>query len=106
MIGIGAKLDKQTKIKLMAERARDYNQKYDTLIGQGFDPEQTASRLQQEEYQRRHEELKVEEPYRVANKLYRTPKRSTKSEEQSTSGTAGRTPSPPPPRTSMEPWRV
>ena len=54
MIGIGAKLDKQTKIKILAERAKDYNAKYDHLISQGLDPEQTASRLQQEEFQKRH----------------------------------------------------
>ena len=50
MIGIGAKLDKATKMKIMAERAQDYNQRYDSLIAQGLDPEQTASRLQQEEF--------------------------------------------------------
>ena len=65
MIGIGAKLDKTTKIKIMAERAHDYNQKYDRLIAQGLDPEQTANRLQQEEFHKRHQEIMVDEPYKV-----------------------------------------
>lgn len=29
MIGIGGKLDKQTKIKILSEKAKDYNTKYD-----------------------------------------------------------------------------
>jgi hypothetical protein len=39
MIGIGHKQEKATKIKILAERAKEYNQKYDNLIAQGLDPQ-------------------------------------------------------------------
>lgn len=38
MIGIGHKQERATKIKVLAERAQQYNRKYDELIGQGLDP--------------------------------------------------------------------
>lgn len=51
MIGIGHKQEKATKIKVLAERAQQYNRKYDELIAQGLDPQEVASRLQKEEYE-------------------------------------------------------
>lgn len=48
MIGIGHKQEKATKIKVLAERAQQYNRKYDELIAQGLDPQEVASRLQKE----------------------------------------------------------
>ena len=106
MIGIGAKLDKQTKIKILTERAKDYNAKYDSLIAQGLDPEQTASRLQQEEFQNRHGELLVEEPYKVPVHPHRPPRKSTRSGAQCISATPSPTQSPPAPNTSTQPCRA
>jgi hypothetical protein len=65
MIGIGHRQEKYTKIKLLAERSKEYNEKYDQLIAQGLDPQQVASILQKEEYDLRHQTLFVEEPYKV-----------------------------------------
>lgn len=65
MIGIGHRQEKYTKIKLLAEKSKEYNQKYDELIAQGLDPQEVASILQKEEYERRHQGLFVEEPYKV-----------------------------------------
>lgn len=65
MIGIGHKQEKLTKIKILAEKAKEYNQKYDDLIAQGLDPQQVASILQKEEYDRRHQGTFVDEPYKV-----------------------------------------
>jgi hypothetical protein len=48
MIGIGHKQERATKIKILAERAEEYNRKYDSLIAQGLDPQEVASRLQKE----------------------------------------------------------
>ena len=39
MIGIGHKQEKATKIKVLAERAAEYNKKYDELIASGSDPQ-------------------------------------------------------------------
>ena len=50
MIGIGHRQDKYTKIKVLAEKSKEYNQKYDALIAQGLDPQEAASTLQKEEY--------------------------------------------------------
>jgi hypothetical protein len=69
MLGIGHRQDKYTKIKVLAEKAKDYNQKYDALIAQGYDPQEAASILQKEEYERRHQGLFVEEPYKVRVRL-------------------------------------
>ncbi len=38
MIGIGHRLEKQTKIKILAERAKEYNGKYDDRVEQGQHP--------------------------------------------------------------------
>jgi hypothetical protein len=46
MIGIGGKLDKQTKIKILREKANDYNAKYEELVKSGVDPEEAAKTLQ------------------------------------------------------------
>jgi len=48
MIGIGHKQEKYTKIKILAERAQEYNKKYDELIAKGLDPQEVASILQKE----------------------------------------------------------
>ena len=50
MLGIGHRQDKYTKIKLLAERSKEYNEKYDRLIAEGKDPQEVASILQKEEY--------------------------------------------------------
>lgn len=50
MIGIGHRQEKYAKIKLLAEKSKEYNQKYDELIAQGLDPQEVASILQKEEY--------------------------------------------------------
>lgn len=50
MIGIGNRQDKYTKIKILAEKSKTYNQKYDQLIAQGLDPQEVASVLQKEEF--------------------------------------------------------
>jgi hypothetical protein len=84
MIGIGHKQDKATKIKIMAERAQQYNKKYDELIAQGLDPQEVASRLQKEEYDQRHSAFFVEEPYKVPLPLCRTHPKLIKLEAQST----------------------
>lgn len=39
MIGIGHRQDKYTKIKILSQQAQTYNQKYDSLIAQGLDPQ-------------------------------------------------------------------
>lgn len=39
MIGIGHKQEKATKIKVLAERAAEYNHRYDELIAAGLDPQ-------------------------------------------------------------------
>ena len=59
MIGIGHRQDKYTKIKVIADRAKTYNQKYDELIAQGLEPQEVASILQKEEYEKRHQGLFV-----------------------------------------------
>jgi len=59
MIGIGHRQDKYTKIKIIADRAKSYNQKYDELITQGLEPQEVASILQKEEYEKRHQGLFV-----------------------------------------------
>jgi hypothetical protein len=95
MIGIGHKQEKATKIKLLAERAQQYNRKYDELIAQGLDPQEVASRLQKEEYEQRHQGLFVDEPYKVSPAPRRPPPASTKSAVPSTWATPRRTrPSP------------
>lgn len=35
MLGIGSRQEKETKKKIQAERAREYNQRYDQLVAQG-----------------------------------------------------------------------
>lgn len=87
MIGIGHRQDKYTKIKVLSEKAKEYNQKYDALIAQGLDPQEVASRLQKEEYEQRHQKDFVEEPYKVLSLSFRLAAGSTKSEEQSTRAT-------------------
>ena len=32
MLGIGHRLEKETKKKILAEKAREYNQRYDQLV--------------------------------------------------------------------------
>lgn len=91
MIGIGHKQEKATKIKVLAERAQQYNRKYDELIAQGLDPQEVASRLQKEEYEQRHQGLFVEEPYKVTLLPCRPPPASTKSGVPFTWGTLRRT---------------
>lgn len=59
MIGIGHRQDKYTKIKVLGDRAKTYNQKYDELIAQGLEPQEVASILQKEEYDKRHQGLFV-----------------------------------------------
>jgi hypothetical protein len=112
MIGIGHKQEKYTKIKILAEKAKDYNQKYDELIAQGLDPQEVASRLQKEEYEKRHLGTFVEEPYKVRFITRRSLRKSTKSEAQCTSATPKptrhclkRRPSTPPFTTSCRPRR-
>ena len=65
MIGIGHRQDKYTKIKVLGQKSRSYNEKYDSLIAQGLEPQEVASILQKEEYQKRHQGLFIEEPYKV-----------------------------------------
>ena len=47
MIGIGHKLEAETKRKIMAERAREHNAKYDNLVKEGVEPEQATKVLKQ-----------------------------------------------------------
>lgn len=84
MIGIGHRQEKLTKIKLLAEKSKEYNEKYDQLIAQGLDPQQVASILQKEEFDRRHQTLFTEEPYKVYLDSPRSLQGSIKSEEQFT----------------------
>ena len=60
MLGIGHRQDKYTKIKILANKAKSYNEKYDDLTAQGLEPQEVASILQKEEYERRHQEPLVE----------------------------------------------
>ena len=82
MIGIGYKQEKYTKLKILSERAKEYNRKYDELIAQGIDPQQVASILQKEEYEHRHKHDFVEEPYKVTRVASRLPRKLTQLEEQ------------------------
>ena len=103
MIGIGHKQEKATKIKILAERAQQYNRKYDELIAQGLDPQEVASRLQKEEYETRHQGLFVDEPYKVTPSPCRPPPASTKLAVPSISATQKRTRPSPKRRPSMHP---
>lgn len=87
MLGIGHRQDKYTKIKILAERSKDYNQKYDHLITTGLDPQQVASILQKEEYEKRHQGSYEDEPYTVLTLPSRPPAKCIRSEEQSTKAT-------------------
>ena len=46
MIGIGGKLEKLTKIKILREKAHEYNTQYEELVKSGLDPEEAAKTLQ------------------------------------------------------------
>ena len=50
MIGIGGKQDKLTKIKILGEKAKQYNQKYDEMVTQGVAPDSAAKTLQGEDF--------------------------------------------------------
>ena len=45
MLGIGHRLDKATKQKILGERAKEFNTKYDDLTGNGFTPEDAIKTL-------------------------------------------------------------
>lgn len=68
MLGIGHRLEKETKKKILAERAKQYNQKYDQLVAEGKEAE-AAEILKQQEYERRHEIPPVLEPYAISGKM-------------------------------------
>ena len=87
MLGIGHRQDKYTKIKILANRAKSYNEKYDELIAQGLEPQEVASILQKEEYEKRHQDHFVEEPYKVPFPPCRPAPASTRSEERCTRAT-------------------
>lgn len=53
MLGIGHRLEKQTKNKILAEKAREYNARYDQLVAEGKESE-AAKIIEQEKYQQRH----------------------------------------------------
>ena len=45
MLGIGHRLDKATKQKILGERAKEFNTKYDDLTRNGFTPEDAIKTL-------------------------------------------------------------
>lgn len=54
MRGIGWNLDKETKIRILQERATKYNQEFDHIEAQGKDPEAIRVELLNKEYTLRH----------------------------------------------------
>ncbi|EAR99571.3 hypothetical protein TTHERM_00138340 (macronuclear) [Tetrahymena thermophila SB210] len=70
MRGIGWNLDRQTKIKILQDRAYKYNDEFDELESQGQDPDQIRVNLLQKEYQKRHEnEVKRTLPFDETQKV-------------------------------------
>ena len=45
MIGIGGKLDKRTKIKILSEKAKEFNTKHEGLVAGGVDPDEATKTL-------------------------------------------------------------
>ena len=50
MLGIGSQLDKQTKIKILAEKAREYNGRAQELEGQQVEAEKIPEVMMREDY--------------------------------------------------------
>lgn len=55
MLGIGHRLDKATKQKILGERAKDFNTKYDNLTSTGINPDDAVKTLNSEDFQKRHQ---------------------------------------------------
>ena len=58
MRGIGDKLDKQTKIKILQERAFKYNEKFDLEEEKGLNPDEIARNLAKQQFLERHKDDK------------------------------------------------
>ena len=50
MLGIGSHLDKQTRIKILAEKSKEYNARAQDLEAQSVEPEVIPSILAKEDY--------------------------------------------------------
>lgn len=55
MLGMGHRLDRLAKQKIISEKAHDYNTKYDHLTTNGFHPDEAVNTLTAEDFQRRHQ---------------------------------------------------
>jgi hypothetical protein len=72
MIGIGGHLEKNTKIKILGARAREYNAEYERLEGEGVPPEEIPPVLAQKAYEVRHSaDNFAMEPYKVLKLSFR-----------------------------------
>ena len=69
MLGIGHRLDKLTKQKILAERAKDYNTKYDELVGNGLHPDDAVKTLTSDDFQKRHQIKPEPEPYNISSNI-------------------------------------
>lgn len=67
MLGIGGHLEKNTKIKILGTRAKEYNAKFEELEKQGHTPEEISQMLATQDFQKRHDGSHYEpEPYKVS----------------------------------------
>lgn len=62
MLGIGHRLEKETKKKILAEKAKEYNERYDQLVAEGKEAE-AAKIIEEERKQKRHLGNTNLEPY-------------------------------------------
>lgn len=69
MLGIGHRLDKATKQKILGERAKDFNTKYDNLTSTGINPDDAVKTLNSEDFQKRHQCQPEPEPYNVSKNI-------------------------------------
>ena len=63
MLGIGNRLDREAKQKILAERAQNYNVKFDNLTLSGMHPDDATKTLATEEFYHRHQNEIEKEPY-------------------------------------------
>lgn len=54
MLGIGHRLEREVKHKILADRAKSYTHKYDELISQRLHPSEAVEIIRHEEFQNRH----------------------------------------------------
>ena len=66
MLGIGHRQEKETKKKILAERAKEYNQRYDQLVAEGKEAE-AAKIIEQEVKEKRKNNNINPEPYNNSN---------------------------------------